>query len=207
MKDYSLTRDEEKNFILSYKIKNDKIIIKMANGKKKFALYTKDNEKFIIEYMMKQLANSGEFIKWQFREMKKWGRIFWIAWICLNIKMFMFIGTTIRDLVILFGLLGIETISIISQLISRNNIEDIKKNLDFVCNEKIINDSVRDNDKTLDGVSKKTRKIVESTLLDKASLNINTIDEVSYNDLKKVMDNIGIDGIYKGNVKRRVRKR
>ncbi len=45
MKDYSLNIDEKKQYILSYKIENQKIITKLASGESYIIPYTIENEK------------------------------------------------------------------------------------------------------------------------------------------------------------------
>ena len=54
MKDYSLNDDERKQYILSYKIEDEKIIAKLASRESYIIPYTKENEQLVIAKMEKQ---------------------------------------------------------------------------------------------------------------------------------------------------------
>lgn len=60
MKDYTITKEERKNFILNYEPKGDKIVVYYANGHSDKLSNTKENREYLNSIMEKQFDNSNK---------------------------------------------------------------------------------------------------------------------------------------------------
>lgn len=58
MKDYTLNKEDERTFILNYEVKDNKIIVNFASGKKYEVPYTEEDEKIILTLMKEQVNNT-----------------------------------------------------------------------------------------------------------------------------------------------------
>ena len=64
MKDYSISSEEKKDFVLGYEPTSDgNIIIKWASGKSWTIPYTKKHEDILLNKMREQVDGSDEFYK------------------------------------------------------------------------------------------------------------------------------------------------
>ncbi len=73
---------------------------------------------------------------------------------------------------------------------SKLKIRDIEKNKMFIENEEILKDNTKINQNALVNVSKKTQELVASTPEEKPIFTLNSIDKISYKDLKQILENI-----------------
>lgn len=197
MKDYSLTYDGSKTFVLNYEISDNQIIVNLASGEKYTIPYTLENEKKLLERMKYQVQNSSDYVRKQEKNFSmswKWA-IFELCMLLFN-SISALTGASANILVssLCAGWFGIAlTFRTLSMIISKKNIADVKKNRYFLENEERLNEKVRDNSNILSNTKQKTKEMVSSTPIEKEVFNINTIDQVTYSELKQIMANIERD--------------
>ena len=186
MKDLS-TLDNYKEFILSYKIVDNKIIVKLASQEDYIIPYTKENENKIIDKMENQIIN----IKLKpIDKLDKYLAFLFPLILPLTIANFINYGGWFYA-IILF-LVAIDTIYLPIKWINYNRksayLEKLKMFLD---NKKELNDSIENNNNMLLGLSSKVKKEIEiQQSNNKEPININNIDNYSLDDLKKLKENL-----------------
>lgn len=194
MKDYSI--DSKDHFILSYKIKDNNIIIDFANESGKVVVpYTKENEKKILEKMKNQVCSTNKILgKIKSRENKRLIGLLLILGTALlsggflnNIyleNIYWFIST--------FAAVGFS-VSLLKDELIKN---DIKKNKYFLENEKNLNDNVKKNQNMLFNTRKVTKDVVLASKEDDPALTINTVDKIPFSDLKQIINNIERENMF-----------
>lgn len=193
MKNYELDLDKSKYFILNYEIVKDEIIVNLATGDKYPIPYTIENEKKILEQMKKQVTecNSAEFIKNQHLNRK-----LIIAIVSIIIALFNIISCGINIIPPIASITSMITCTIIAtyNIIKLDDakivIADIKKNKEFIRNEIELNANVKNNPNCLSNTTEKTREIISQNKSTEQNITINTIDQISYEDLQKILGNI-----------------
>lgn len=178
MKNY-LDKDDDTNFILKYKIVKNEIVVKLADNKTYKVPYTLENEENILKLMKKQAKKSKDCLddikdKMNSSEIKTESgsaiAILGTAAVCAG-----FSKTPLLLLIIYSSLIsGVYHLK--SYKANRKIVEDIEKNLLYLENEDLINNS-RFGDKkiTINSINnmrlKKLKQIIEKAKLDK-KLNI-----------------------------------
>ncbi len=71
MKNYSLSHENSKTFILNYNIEDNQIIVNLASGEKYIIPYSVDNEKRLLERMKNQVNNSNDYKSKQQKKFSK----------------------------------------------------------------------------------------------------------------------------------------
>ncbi len=187
MKDYSLNFDDPKKFILSYKIENGKIIVKLASGGLYTVPYSEDNENTIISRMESQARNA------QPKQLKAIDKILSITQpliLPLAIMNFVTYGGwfyAIMLAILVEGAIYYPARRIINAIKKR----DIEKLNYFLDHKEELNESIEKSEKMKLGVSKKAVKQIELQKSEnKEPFNINNIDNYSLSDLKILKKNI-----------------
>ena len=186
MKDYSLNTDEQKKYILSYKIEDGKIIVKLASREIYTIPYTEENEQSVISKMESQARKA------EVKPLDIVNRALSITQPLLTpIAVVIFINNGGWFSAMLLGIFASEAIlypawNIINVMKQR----DIKKLNYFLDHQQELNDSVENNEKMLLNVSKKTvSKIKAQQNEGKKPFNINNIDNYSLKDLRTLKEN------------------
>lgn len=200
MKDYSLTYRDKVRFILNYEVKDNKIIINYATGEKKEIPYSREDEDKILDKMKMQVVESDEITKEVTSNFKSLVIPFGIvgygsSYIMLsniinnlgNSQISNNIERIISFLVVCLSLSVFPTVKGIKYY---KLLRDIDKNSLFQDKNFYMNCNMRIEDKYLEGLSKKTKEIIRSTIDGDNIFTFNTIDKMSYKDLKKVLENI-----------------
>ena len=154
MKDYSLNKEESNLFILNYDVKNDQIIVNIANGKKYVVPYTSENESIILDKMERQVREGQRDktqLKWQFYgwliPAAVWGALavhygvnlighygnhpVWLDWTLLSIS-------------------GVMTSMAIASIAdAKKTLNDLKKNVMFLDNKKMFKENIKTDDDLL----------------------------------------------------------
>lgn len=188
MKDYSHNYEEYTKFILSYKIENNKIIVKLANGDLYTIPYTEENEQKIISRMEAQA---------RFATIKPTGvfNIFFavtypLIWLPIAIINYINLGGL--DYGFVLAMNSTCTILFSTKVISnlkRNH--DIKKMQYFLANKQELNEALINNDNIKIGLSNKAIKQIElQKSTNQEPFNINNLDNYSLSDLKTIKENI-----------------
>lgn len=213
MKDYSMGSDS--NFILSYEVKENKILTNhsISQGfikdtislllrkklvKQKEIKYSKENEMNILKTMKQQLLNKGylnaekNYLEACYSDFKM-NLLRTIIFLIINS---FFIGTTLPIilLILLFFYFSLTLKDLVSYFYTKRKIriieEDFLKSELFLENEIKLNNVIRYNQNVLDYSSFKIKEIVKSTKLNKPVFTINTIDNISYEELKDFVENL-----------------
>ena len=181
MKDYTLNKEDERTFILNYEVKDNKIIVNFASGKKYEVPYTEEDEKIILTLMKEQVNNTEKFEKTAKKKLKVT-----TGWIIYSIVNIVFDATILLtgsstapavqvicgSLLILSGTL--ETYALVD---IKTKLKDLKKNKLFLNYE----DLFKSKEKTDDDILTE-EEIVRETIT------LNDIDKMSYNEVKEMVD-------------------
>lgn len=187
MKDYSIDSNDRNSYILSYKIENEKIVAKLANGEFYIVPDNKENEQAVISKMEIQALNA---------KVKPIETIEKILLILLPLSL----PSAILNFIDYGGwFFGISLVIIIQvaivypakHIINAAKKRDIKKLNYFLDNQQELNDNIEKNENVLQNVSKKAVDQIKSEQNQgKKPLNINNIDNYSLKDLKILKKNI-----------------
>ena len=179
MKNYAENYYESKNYILSYKLKDDQIIIKYANREKKIVPYTKEEEKRILSKMEEQAMNA------RIKDVPTFNKLLAISQpLALPIAISNFaeernVFFAITLLIVAAGAIGYP-IQVINHLIKT---KDIEKMAYFINNKKILNRTFEEEDNNINIVLRTSNEISND-------ITINNIDKYSLKDLKKIKKSI-----------------
>lgn len=181
MKNYSLTPQESKNFILGYKLNKNKIIIKFASRRKCITKYDKDIETTILNIMKQQVIYSDDFLNIEKRNLRI--NIFANILLTLFTLVSAILGISVFSAVILVPLIFIvfNSISIIDDKLTIN---DVEKNKLFIEQELLINQKIDKSNLKNTKLSKKN--IVDSNF----DITLNSITKLKYKELKKIVNSI-----------------
>ncbi len=196
MKDYSLNLEASKTFILNYIVKDNQIIVNLANGENYVIPYTIRNEKKILKRMKAQVLQSDEFIsKQEERFSKSWKWVLFSLYV-LDICFGVLIGNSVAPIISVVcaicgsGFLFNLGYRIYSMIDSKRNIKDVKKNKMLLDNEKRLNKKVKENYNVLANIDEKTRELIHSTPANQPVFTLNSIDKIKYKTLKQILENI-----------------
>lgn len=198
MKDYSMDLEDSKTFILNYKIKEDKIIIKFANRKKLIVPYSLENEQKILEKMRNQVLQSDEIKQNQSNKFLTFFNgliidfvmtVLFIGAVSGLARLGVYISTFVYAMGDIPLFLAINNFCKVLRV--KGTINDLNKNRKFVDNEEKINDHLASNPDILLNATKTTR-LVCSTEEKTPALTINTVDKMSNRDLAQLLEAIDI---------------
>lgn len=197
MKDYSIDSEESKMFILNYGIKNENIIVKRAEGENFIIPYSTENENKIIERMKEQINDTAAFEGLQKDEINKKSVWFFISAVILMGGGFSFFtpgAEVLNWIMTVVGFLGM-TYSAIDIAQRKIKLKDLKKFQLFLANQELINERINNNENMLVGVREKTKELVrrKNDIGVKETLKLKDIDNVTYDDIEKILDNISAD--------------
>lgn len=197
MKNYSLNFNDSKTFILNYKVEDNQIIANLASGEDYVIPYTLENEKNLLERMKKQVLNSNEFLSQQEKRFSfswKWALVCGVV-LAFN-SIFLVTGNSVAPVVtgMVCSYFAFDiTFRIYSMVDSKRKIKDICKNKMFLNNEELLNQKVKSHQNILSNTDKKTKELVSSTPENKPVFSLNNMDEIKYDELKKIIENIKRD--------------
>ena len=197
MKDYSLNFEDSKTFILNYRVEDNQIIVNLASGENYVIPYTLENGKNLLERMKTQVLSSSEFeTKQEKRFSSAWKWAIWSGTMLAFNAIMLATGNTAVPVVsgICAGWFVFDTTyRIYSMVDSKRKIKDINKNRMFLNNEELLNQKVKSNQNILSDTDKKTKELVSTTPEDKPVFSLNNMDEIRYEELKKILENIKRD--------------
>lgn len=187
MKDYSLNTDEQKKYILSYKIEDGKIIAKLASGESYTIPYTEENEQSVISKMEVQARNA------EVKPLSMMDKILSVSQpliLPIAIANFINYGGWFYGIVLAILVEG-AIVYPAKRIINAIKKRDIKKLNYFLDHQQELNDNVGDNENMLLNVSKKTiSQIKAQQAEEKKPFNINNIDNYSLSDLRTLKENL-----------------
>ena len=191
MKNYSLDSEDEKIFILNYRIKRNKIIIYFANGKKRTVEYSIEEEKEILEKMKQQVLESNDFKYKQLNDKYNSSLYSLSCEILYVLNILKFSSLSPKTLNIYTCWFIISMIILLSSIFNNDaKIKDIVKNMNILINQDELNKKIRTNKNLLANVSKKTKKFINSIPEESEIFNLHSADKFSYDDIRTIINNI-----------------
>ena len=190
MKDYSKSLEERREFILSYEIKDEQIIIKLAKGEPYPIPYTEENLKKVDEKMKAQVKHAADERKRNFFDFVKNIRVigFLSSYITLDFILCVLVSDwlTFYALSIGSGICLSVLCEVIEKIVIRNSKKaDLEKSIFFMENEATINKHLS-NTNALNGLSEKTIAKIEEVKAESKSFKLNDIDKLTYDELVKL---------------------
>lgn len=187
MKDYSLDYLDSTHFILSYKIKNKKIIIKLASGKPHVISYSKENENIIINRMEEQAKYA--FVKPISLYDYTLAIIFPLVLLPKTTLNFIEIGGWWSGLAFSCAVIGsiCYPAKVINYLLRKKEVKKLKY---FLAHKDELNKDIEKSENVKVGLSNKAVKEIEKRVENKPTVNINNLDNYSLKDLKQIRENI-----------------
>ena len=194
MKNYSL--DNESDFILGYKKKDNKIIVRLPKRKKFEIFNTRENEEKIIKKMEHQVEY-GElnFTSDKYKGYDKYikdATLYLLLHSPASIITYNFWGNNLAyklwlSLVILeTGIIGVSSVCHYGTKYYK---KDFKKHQLFLNNKKEINSFIEENPSCLDGINKRARTEIEDRMVDlEEPININTVNKIKLKELKLLLE-------------------
>lgn len=180
MKDYSIGKDEARTFILRYEIDGDNMIVYYARNKKDIIPYSAENERKVLGHMKAQVRSRED----RFSKTKHNIKIYGVCFIVFIGGRFLIPGS---DLIAFLVSCGIS--SVINWPIYKKY-QDYQKNRLFLEEEITLNSSVKTNPNVLSNTKLDTKEFEVAMSSKNPVFDINTIDKVSYEDLKTMLENI-----------------
>ena len=196
MKNYSL--DNESDFILGYKKKDNKIIVRLPKRKKFEIFNTRENEEKIIKKMEHQVEY-GElnFTSDKYKGYDKYikdATLYLLLHSPASIITYNFWGNNFvyklwLSLVILeTGIIGVSSVCHYGTKYYK---KDIEKHKLFLNNKKEINSFIEENPSCLDDLNKKARTEIEDRIVDSEEpININTVNKLKLKELKALLKKV-----------------
>lgn len=196
MQNFSMKRHQEKTFILNYRIELGQMIIKLASKEKYVIPYTVDNEKNVLNRMRKQVLRADAFETKQRKRFSDAIVNIVVAFFLEFISIYLLINPK-EDISFVWSIIGIVFGGILMMgaiywiIQSQRRIIDLRKNRLFLKQEKRLNDNIKNNQNILFHTSRKTRAVISSKVIKhQIAFTFNTIDDIKYKELKRILDNI-----------------
>lgn len=196
MKNYSL--DNESDFILGYKKKDNKIIVRLPKRKKFEIFNTRENEEKIIKKMEHQVEY-GElnFTSDKYKGYDKYikdATLYLLLHSPTSIITYNFWGNNFTyklwlSLVILeTGIIGVSSVCYYGTKYYK---KDFEKHQLFLNNKKEINSFIEENPSCLDDINKRARTEIEDRMVDlEEPININTVNIIKLKELKLLLEKV-----------------
>lgn len=190
MKDHSLNSEERKTFILSYKIEDDKIIVKLANKENYIVPYTVENERSILEKMRTQICESVPYADRAFPMLRQ--AFGYISGVLLPVAIFKVFAEPGLVSILLTGGLALLTADAVS--VTKKELE-LKKLKYFLESESKLNYYFRRSENVFLGLEEQKAKQLKADIKvaeshEQNRFNFGNVDNYSLSDLKKIKDNL-----------------
>lgn len=189
-------QEGKKTFIKSYTHSGAMLIIHYASGKDASIVYTREKEIEILKTMKEQVLNAKDF-----KKSKKIGFIIdtilaFIEAFCTVINVY---AVTFSSLPIYNMLAALFTSLLTAHFVrkamdTKDDLNDINKNMLFVEKEEELNKTIRENPDVLLYTKSTTQNMVRSVPKEEPPLTVNSIDQVPYSDIKELVRHIPKDG-------------
>lgn len=206
MKNYSFIEKTAKEFILSYKIIDDTIVITKADNSIEILQFSLQNEQSVLERMKEQVIRAKAF----FKNINIYFEIFsklllneitlLVMFLVMKFSIGIALLPTIMGLVIFSTIMSITIYKLSKYRCLR---DDIKKNLLFLNNEDCLNLAIRSNPKATEELPTRLKDKILSNDTSRP-FTLNTIDKIKYRELKQIYNQV--EKIV-GRSKRKIRKR
>lgn len=193
MKDYSLSLEERKDFVLGYDITDDgMIMVNYATGEPFPLPYNEENEKILLAIMKKQLGNAPIYEK---KLTNKFVKNLTLSAILFGLGFIpavrIFLGESVEYLnYASYAFMGSSLIPTFNAIKNKIKLNDLKKNIKFTEMEEKLNRVVRSEHNVLVNVSNKTVNVIREYPQNRPVFDINNFNYVKFNDLEQIMENV-----------------
>lgn len=193
MRDYSIDKDEAKEFILNYLIMGDKLLVYYANGNVEDIDYSVQAEKEVLERMKAQVLNSKRFsenLNFKFDVFFKLlvneiMLLILFAVTAFNINMTVI--PAVLSIIVFATIIGLTVYKMVDYQNLRN---DIRKNNLFLDNEDNLNPVIRYTPEVIRGLDERLKAKVLDSDSDNFSFTFNTVDRMEYKELDQVYKHV-----------------
>lgn len=197
MKDYSVSLEEQKDFILGFDVDGKgKIIVNFANGLKWPLPYNEANINLILNKMREQVVETDKFTEIKEHQKVKFATYTILSFVAsamfASFGLFVFSGLAV-DIVsyVIAGVLaGMGGCNFYRTTNISAVLKDLTKNKWFLDAEEELNKSIRKEENALINVSKYTQDVIQDMPEDMKVFDINSFNHVPFKDLEQIMDNI-----------------
>lgn len=183
--------EEEKNIILNYQIKGQKIIInfdKTKFGERKFVVdKTKENEKIILNKMVEQIKSLDE------KKVKKEYNKTQLKMVYSTVESLFLSSFSLICLAFSVMLWPLFVLTLLcfgytfNSLVKHAKADKKMVDITYIKNEEKINDAIAKNENILASAPKRVEKAADKSV-DKPAFDINTINKLTYNELKQLLE-------------------
>lgn len=193
MRDYSIDKDEAKEFILNYLIMGDKLLVYYANGNVEDIDYSVQAEKEVLERMKAQVLNSKRFsenLNFKFDVFFKLlvneiMLLILFAVTAFNINMTVI--PAVLSIIVFATIIGLTVYKMVDYQNLRN---DIRKNNLFLDNEDNLNPVIRYTPEVIRGLDERLKAKVLDSDSDNFSFTFNTVGRMEYKELDQVYKHV-----------------
>ena len=197
MKDYSLNKEERRDFVLNYDVtRNGEIIVNFAEGGSIALPYNEQNEQILITKMEEQVRKASQSEEKYKKRKDKYLKLFKLMLGSVGISTIIILASQIFFVDTIFAIIlafsGIYGVSFLANCVSINKIlEDLEKNKRFLEVKDIVNNSVKNDKNALVNVSNYTKRIVKNNMdVDRPLFDINSFNYVDYEDIEQIVENV-----------------
>ena len=194
MKNYALYDEnsvKEERFFKKFKVKNGKIIARLANNEKYVAPDTEKNQNKILDRMEKQVRNFSKVDSKIKANISRNSIIAVLAGIVaivsgssINFALFANVSTFTKFVFLLTSITSlVEVKNVVRDKIALN---DLKKQTFFLDNKDYLNNNVNLNENILHNISKAAVYRIKKSKNENEVFDINSIDKYSLTDLKTI---------------------
>lgn len=191
MKDYTFKLEDKQTFILHYEIKDNEIILHLADGNTYAIPYTEENERRVLNKMEMQVVHTRIF-KEDRRERNEGCSkriIIYLIVMAINV-VFLLNGGGIFSALALGCFALAEICAVLTCIKSSAELNDAYKNTEFLEKKEELNEALKTNKNMLNNVKKKTKDYVSTIINNNEELDINKIDEIPYDQLIIMLGNL-----------------
>ena len=196
MLDYSMGMDE--TFVLGYKKKKNKIIVRLANRRKFEVFNSTENEEKLLKKMEQQLLIKPHKIEDEKYEILDKTIVGLSPYLFINSPLSIFVyshwgnnfvyKTWLGVVIVQSGVIGV---SALCYYVLKYLKKDLNKNILFYENKDDINSFIRENPTCLDEFNKKTRKEITDRIIDgEEPINLNTVNLLKLKEIKLTLEKV-----------------
>ena len=191
MKDYTFKLEDKQTFILHYEIKDNEMILHLADGNTYVIPYTEENERRVLSKMEMQVVHTRIFKEDRHERKEKCSKriIIYLIVMAINVVSLLNGGGIFSALALgCFGLA--EICAVLTCIKSSAELNDAYKNTEFLEKKEELNEALKTNKNMLNNVKKETKDYVSSIINNNEELDINKIDDVPYDQLIIMLGNL-----------------
>ena len=191
MKDYTNNKEDAEIFILNYDIEDDKIICHLASKEDYIIPYNEYNLQTVRRIMEAQI-NDDKYIS-QMNKKQVLNSILTAGLVTGSVVSFIALKDVDYGYLVSIAFFLTAGANSLKGTFTKEKVKDLCKNQFFLDNQEILNEHIKDNQNILSKVSKNAASFIENAEDNGNVLDINNLDNVTYEDLLQILKNIKRD--------------